>query len=232
MVLKAAEKEKTIILRKKGLSYREILVKVPVAKSTLSLWLRSVSLSKKQKQRLTDKKIAAALRGASRKRELRIKKTESIFRKAANDIKNISRHELFLIGVALYWAEGSKEKAEHPGSGVQFSNSDPAMVKLFLKWLTEICVVSKEKIDFDVYIHESRKNNIKQIIVFWSEYLEVSKKHFRHVYFKKNKVNTKRKNTGELYFGLLKVKVKASSNLNRKIAGWIKAINKYYWGMV
>ena len=225
-------KIKAIELRKKGLSYSEILQRVPVAKSTLAVWLHSVGLSKKQKQRLTEKKLASAMRGAAKKHEIRIQRTNTIFQNAAKDILNISKKELFLIGVALYWAEGSKEKKEHPGSGVQFSNSDPAMIKLFLKWLVEICAVPKEKIDFDIYIHESHKDNIKKVIAFWSERTEFPKKQFRHVYFKKNKINTKRKNTGKLYFGVLKVKVMASSDLNRKIAGWIKAINKYYWGMV
>ena len=32
--------------------------------------------------------------------------------------------------------------------------------------------------------------------------------------------------TGNLYYGLLRVKVKRSSTLTRKIAGWVNAINK------
>jgi len=55
MVYLNEDYKKAIELRKKGLSYSEILKCVPVAKSTLSLWLRSVGLSKKQRQRLTDK---------------------------------------------------------------------------------------------------------------------------------------------------------------------------------
>lgn len=55
MIQKIEEKKKAIELRKQGLSYREILEQIPVAKSSLSLWLRSVGLSKKQKQRLTEK---------------------------------------------------------------------------------------------------------------------------------------------------------------------------------
>lgn|SRR3989344_4873994 len=232
MISKSEDYKKAIELRRNGLSYREILSQVEVAKSTLSSWLKSVGLSKEQKQRLTDKKLASALRGAARKKELRVKKTEAIFREAASDIKSISRNELFLIGVALYWAEGSKEKDRHPGSGVQFSNSDPTMVRLYLKWLMEICAVPKDKISFDIYIHESHRDNIKKVMAYWSKCVGFPEESFQHVYFKKNKINTKRKNTGELYFGLLKVRVKASSDLNRKIAGWIKAINKHYWGMV
>ena len=52
MLAKIEEKQKAIALRKRGYSYSEILAEVPVAKSTLSLWLRSVGLAKKQKQLL------------------------------------------------------------------------------------------------------------------------------------------------------------------------------------
>ena len=60
-------KVKAIELRKQGFSYREILKQVPVAKSTLSLWLYSVHLSVPQKQTLTQKKLDAARRGAETK---------------------------------------------------------------------------------------------------------------------------------------------------------------------
>jgi len=60
---KVLEKQKVIELRKNGLSYREILEQVPVAKSSLSLWLKSVKLASSQKQRLTEKKCASAYRG-------------------------------------------------------------------------------------------------------------------------------------------------------------------------
>jgi len=71
-MVKLKEKEKAIKLRKKGHSYSQILEKIPVAKSTLSLWLRSVKLAKRQKQQLTQKKLAAAFRGAMKRREQRI----------------------------------------------------------------------------------------------------------------------------------------------------------------
>ena len=40
-------KNLAIGLRKRGLTYSEIMAKVPVAKSTLSDWLHSVSLAKR-----------------------------------------------------------------------------------------------------------------------------------------------------------------------------------------
>lgn len=224
MITKFLEKEKAINLRKKGFSYSEILREVAVAKSTLSLWLRSVGLSKKQKQRLTEKKLAAMKRGWESCHKKRVLITQEIKNKAKKEIIRLTKKELWLIGIALYWAEGSKEKDYRPGSGIQFPNSDPYMIEFFLTWLLEIIKIPKERINFDIYIHESHKNNTNSVIDYWSNHTGFSCDNFKHIYFKKNKINTKRKNIGKSYYGLLRIKVKGSSDLNRKIQGWIEGI--------
>lgn len=224
MIPKLQEKEKAIILRKKGLSYTEILAQVPVSKSSLALWLQSVGLSKRQKQRLTDKKINAALRGALRKKEQRIKLSHEIKTKAQAEIGKLSEREAWLIGTALYWAEGAKEKEWHPGSRAQFSNSDQNMIRFFMFWLTEICGISKDRIAPEIYIHESHRKRVPAVVSFWSREISIPADKFKHIYFKKNKINTKRKNIGDNYYGVLRLTVSASSELNRKISGWANGI--------
>jgi hypothetical protein len=226
MLSKIKEKEKAINLRRQGFSYSEILKEVFVAKSSLSLWLQSVGLSKKQKQRLTEKKLAAMKRGWESRHRKRVLITQEIKSKAKNEINSLTEKELWLIGIALYWGEGHKEKDYRPGTGVQFSNSDPRMIELFLKWLLGIVKIPKEKIYFEIYIHESHKNNINKVIDYWLNHTSFSRDNFRHIYFKKNKINTKRKNIGKFYYGLLRIRVGESSELNRKIQGWIDGICK------
>lgn len=223
---KSKEKEKAIKLRKKGLSYREILEEVPVAKSTLSLWLRSVGLSKRQKQRLTEKKLAAALRGAMRRRDNRLVITEKIKTKARDEIEKISNRELWLVGTALYWGEGTKERSK--AVNVRFSNSDPQMIRLFLKWIQKTCRVPKQDIFCEIYLHETAAGRKEEIQRYWSRVTNFSPTQFQKIRWKKNKINTKRKNIGENYCGLLKINVRRSTNLNRKIAGWIEGIYKNY----
>jgi len=228
MLQKLQEKNIAIKLRHEGFSYREILKEVRVSKSTLSLWLRGVGLSSKQKQRLTDKKIASALKGAHKKKEIRINSTNKIKKEAKKQIGKLSERELWLIGIALYWGEGSKEKDYRPGSGLQFSNSDPYMIKLFICWLLRVIKIPKEKIYFEIYIHKNHKNNINRSIAHWSNYTGFSKNIFNHIYYKKNKIKTNRKNTKNNYFGLLRIRVKNSSELNRKVAGWTEGIYGNY----
>lgn len=102
MQTKFKEKEKAIQLRRDGLSYREILEQIPVAKSSLSLWLRSVKLAKRQKQRLTAKRLAAVFKGGAAKKQKRIALTKEIKGQARKEIGKLTKRELFLIGVCLY----------------------------------------------------------------------------------------------------------------------------------
>lgn len=219
-------KEKSIELRKRGLSYSEIIRQIPVSKSTLSLWLHLVELSKKQKQRLTDKKLASALKGAQARKTQRIKISNEIKVESCAQIKSINYKELLLIGTALYWAEGSKEKEHSVSQGVIFSNSDPLMIKLFIKWLKEILNVKEEEIVPEIYIHENSINNIVAVKKYWSGITNIPISEFNRVYFKKNKLSTKRKNIGKNYYGLLRIRVRRSTNMNRKISGWIEGVLK------
>lgn len=44
------------------------------------------------------------------------------------------------------------------------------------------------------------------------------------IYLKKNKVNSYRKNKGEGYHGVLRITVKKSTDLNRKVMGLVEGI--------
>jgi hypothetical protein len=223
MIKKTMEKEKAIALRKQGKTYSDILRAVPVAKSTLSIWLREIGMAKAQKQIFTEAKRLASLRGGQAKKKQRVEKQQNIISKSKSEIKGLSKRDLFLIGVALYWAEGSKEKEYNPGSPLKFANSDPYMIKLFLNWLEE-ANVDKGRISFDIYLHDNNKYRVSEVVKYWSRHTGFSEKLFR-VYFKKNIPNTKRKNIQpDKYFGLARIYVKESSELVRKIDGWVEGI--------
>lgn len=224
-------KQKAILLRKEGKTYSEIMKEIPVAKSTISLWLREVKLSVTQKQNISEKRIAAQRRGANAQRNKRIKKQESLINNARLEVGKISDRELWLIGIALYWAEGYKGKEYRPTSRTSISNSDPKMISILLIWLKKCIGVRDEDIYFELYIHESHREKVKVVLQRWSDILNWPLSSFKHIYFKKNKIKTKRKNTGALYIGLLRVNIRASTDLNRRITGWIKGITEY-WGIV
>lgn len=221
---KQVERDKAIKLRQEGRTYNEILKSVPVAKSTLSLWLRDIGLAKTQRQKLTAKKVASQRRGGESRRLMRISQTETIYANCKKDIQQISNRELFLLGIALYWAEGSKKIKGRVGTMIDFANSDPDMLKLFIKWLNTFTDIDKKDINLRLHIHEVHRINENKYKTYWSEYLGVPSEQFMKSNFKKHNPKTKRSNTGENYRGLVSVRVKKSTELNRRILGWIHAI--------
>ncbi len=218
MVQKEREKKVALALRQSGLSYREILAQVPVAKSTLSLWLRDIGLAHRHKRILSEKQRMAALRGAAQRKAQRVASTRLIELLAQKEVVGMRNKPLWLAGTMLYWAEGSKQKETNVSQGVKFSNSDSCMVGLFLKWLIEICQISREAIKCELYIHE--KSKVEDALRYWNELLMPLK--IEATYFKKHNVSTNRKNIRDDYHGLVAVRVRRSTDLNRKITAWIR----------
>lgn len=224
VIAKIKEKEKAIKLRKKGLSYNEIRKKVAVSKSSLSLWLRSVNLTKRQMQRFTEKKRRAQEKARKKVKELRIKKTKKIINKARKEIGKIVTKDLKIIGTILYWAEGCKQKENNISQSVQIGNSDPIMIILLIDWLIKCCNVKKNELQFRILIHETA--NIKKEENYWKSLIGCNY-YFLKPLIKKHEVRTNRK-INKNYHGLLEIRVRKSTDLNRKITGWVKGITKQW----
>lgn len=216
-------KEEAIALRRKGKTYREILLEVPVAKSTLSEWFREVELSTPQKQRITQKRKDAGLRGAQARKNTRLAEVKWELLAGAKDIGKITERELWLIGTALYWAEGSKQNSRSPSEGLTFGNSDYRMLAVYLAWLCSL-KVSESSIVFELYVHRDRKEDSDEFRRWWVNKLEISAERLTRVYLKNGNPKTKRLNVGDLYHGLLRIKVKTSTTMNRRVQGWVAGI--------
>ena len=67
-------KKQAILLRQKGLSYFEILKRVQVSKSSLSLWLRAVQMKSFQENRLLENQITFRKLGSEAKHRQRLEK--------------------------------------------------------------------------------------------------------------------------------------------------------------
>ena len=224
MIFKIDERRLAISLRKTGHTYKEILSQVPVARSTLSLWLRDVGLSKNQTQRITKLKQMSQRRGAEKRRAQRVEASRVIFEMSRNDIKKFSKRDLFILGVALYWAEGTKQKEHRTSVPVEFANSDPEIIRLYTKWIRTFLHISNEDIQLILHIHEDKLRQEKVFKRFWSKVVQLPSSSFAQSVIKKHKPKTKRKNINSNYKGLLVIRVKRSTSLNRRIQGWIYGI--------
>lgn len=209
-----SEKKKAIELRRKGFSYSEIKRSLFIPKSTISYWLKKVKLSEPQLKRLKWKRSEAAKAGSKFRKLKTVEAIERIQRASAEQIKKISRRELWMMGIMLYWKERlSHGKKSDLKKGVRFTSSDPHLIKLFLKWLREVGQLKREEIQFDIFLGR-RKKNMNRVIDYWSGITGYSKHDFPRIY----------RQSGKTEFGLLRVRVKASSMLARQISGWIKSI--------
>ena len=85
---------------------------------------------------------------------------------------------LKLAAIMLYWAEGYKAG----GTTVDFANSDPDMVRIFIRFLREICGVEESKIRGHLYCYEGQ--DVGKIRRLWSKVLAIPESKFSKPYIK------------------------------------------------
>ena len=94
-------------------------------------------------------------------------------------IENQGQEVLKALGVALYWAEGAKT-----GAGVDFANSDPRMVKLFLQFLREVCGVRESKLTIYLYCYPQHDVNVLK--KYWADITNIPTIRFTKPYVRKD----------------------------------------------
>lgn len=218
MRMRLEDKRTAIDFRIEGKSYREIRSLIPnLSKSTLSNWLRNVILTKEQEKRLKSNieniVLSARAKSAWTNRQKNLERTKIIFEEAKKELPSLVKNPLFLIGLSLYWAEGSKTS-----NCVQFSNSDSRLIKIMLRWFKEICNIPNEKMKIHIYIHEIYKHeNCEQ---FWSKVTNVPVSRFGKTTYKASPHKIK-KNLN--YKGVCRVDI-SNVNLLKRIFGWQQGV--------
>jgi transcriptional regulator with XRE-family HTH domain len=205
-------REKARELRLQGWTYDQIQVELGCSKSSISLWVRD--LPKPERKRSTEEASAIARRGWEATMRLRDEERQQIKEAAKQAVGALSPRELFLLGVGLYWAEGSKDKPYDRRENVCFVNSDPGMIQVFLAWL-DLLGVERDRIRYAVMIHEPA--DIPSAELYWAELVGADRSAFYKTTLKKHNPKTVRKNTGDSYRGCLAIKVRKSADLYRRI---------------
>jgi len=217
------DKQKAISLRKRGKSYNEIAKILNVSKGTLSLWLRDIKMPPEIEKKFWDearKKWARSITEFNKKQaEAARKRTEESQKIAAKDIGRLSKRELLLVGAALYWAEGYK-KARWV---IQFSNSDPVMIKFMMRFFKKICNIQKEKIRALVQIHPNVTS--EKAINYWSKISGIPKTYFSKSYSRLTPSSKQRRPPNTLPYGTLRISIHNVKTVNR-LKGWISGLGK------
>ncbi len=127
----------------------------------------------------------------------------------------IAEEKLKIAGIMLYWAEGTLK-----GNSVDFVNSNPEMIKIFLKFLRQICGVSEERLR--LYIYSYPHLNLEKIKKYWAEISEISLNQFTKPYIRKNNLNV---SCRKLPYGLVHIRYN-DKRLLKTIDSWINDYEK------
>ncbi|MFJ8110281.1 hypothetical protein [Streptomyces sp. NPDC096132] len=201
-------------LRLQGWTYDQIQVELGCSKSSISLWVRD--LPKPERKRNSAEASAIARRGWEATLQRREEERQHVKAVAKQAVGDLSDREVFLAGVALYWAEGAKDKSYSRRERLHFINSDPNVISFFLRWLDTLGV-ERERLRFRVSIHESA--NVKDAEEFWAGLAGVEPSALQKATIKKHNPKTSRKNTEEAYRGCLIIYVLKSADLYRRMEG-------------
>ncbi|MDX3226041.1 hypothetical protein [Streptomyces sp. ME19-01-6] len=203
-------------MRLRGMTYDQIQVELGCSKSSISLWVRDLPKPERP-PRTREEASKIAKRGweaTMRRREIERQQTKFA---AAQEIGEMTDRELFLVGVGLYWSEGTKCKAHRLEERVTFINSDADMIRLYVAWL-RLLKVEPERLQYRVMIHESA--DAADAEHYWADVVGVQVTDLERTSLKKHNPKTARKNVGEAYHGCLVVRVLRGADLYRRIEGW------------
>lgn len=209
-------------LRKQGKSIKNIAKIINVSKSSISLCCNDILLSDLQKENLSKINLQKIKKGfnianENRKKE-RIDRVNFYKTIGIEKVGKLSSRELFLVGSALYWAEGDKKQRR-----VVFINSDPEMILILIQWLKFCLNIPKERLYCRVEINQTHQKRLSDIQSYWAKLTNIPLSQFRLPSFKKSKINKIYQNN-QNYYGSLQITVSKGTNLNYEILGYIKGL--------
>ena len=177
--------------------------KLGVSKSSVSLWVRDLPRPPRLSYEECCRRSAEGVRRYwAVEGPLREAKREAVSAAAAAQIGELSDREILIAGAIAYWCEGAKNKPYRRSDRVQFVNSDPGLIRLFLRFL-DAAGVDREMLIYRVQIHQSANADAAQR--FWLDVTQADRTQFRRPSLKRHNPSTTRKNTGDGYHGCLRI---------------------------
>lgn len=213
-------KLKAFTLRRRGWSINTIAKELGVAKSTTSIWCRDLELTPNQRQQLKNKSNIGRLLGARANHNKKLERISYYLEKGEKDLGNLSERDLFIAGIALYWAEGTKKS----GSKFSVSNSDPKLILFVFKWL-KLFGVKKSDIMPRVFINSIHETRMDDVVSFWAQLLKLPVEQFGKPVLLKDRPKKIYENH-ENYYGVMALHIRRGSELKYKTLGLIEAMSK------
>lgn len=175
-------KDFAVLLRKKGLTYGEIVKQLKVSKSTLFEWIGHIKRSEKETKLERDAHMKNMQElAALTNRKKRTDRLEAIRKEVQKEVDKYNVKNLDYLRSMLsmlYWAEGSKGRGQ-----IAFANTDPVLAVLFVTLLRKSYKLDEEKLRVRLHLHYYHK--IKETRKMWSELLKIPESKFGKIYIKK-----------------------------------------------
>jgi transcriptional regulator with XRE-family HTH domain len=157
-----------IMRRDAGLPIRLIAERLGVAKSSVSRWVRDIELTPEQHAVL--RAVNHRYNGQLLGQERRSASARTARLAAQEHGRKLARRgdALHLQGCMLYWAEGSKKR-----NCAVFTNSDPEMVRLFVRFLRHCYAIADDRIAMTVNCYLTNGLSADDIVKWWLHELEL-----------------------------------------------------------
>jgi hypothetical protein len=208
-------------LRTRGYTYVEIAAELGVSKSSVSLWARDLPrvgrISYEETRKRNAQGVSSYWEAEGPRREAR---RQAVSAAASTEVGSLSDREIIIAGAIAYWCEGSKSKPYRRDDRVTFINSDPGLIRFFMRFLVATST-PLDRLICCVQIHENA--DVAAAQRFWERVTGLDPAQFRRPSIKRHNPKTVRKNTGADYHGCLVIHVLRGADLYRRIEGWAGA---------
>ncbi len=226
-----SDKALAIKLRRNGLTYSQIGLKLGVSKSTLSSWLKNLNLDKKASakihQHIQAIKIKKLIKRNKDRSKLIQNKHEKNRAKASKEAIRFLSDPLFITGLALYWGEGYKKGAQgSKWKSIDFANSDPEMIRIMMKFFLRFLPITKSDITAQLMLHNNSESQDKKSIAFWKKITKLDSNNFCKVSHVISKASRK-KTINKLPHGTIHIRIN-NVNLFFRLIGWIDFLKKKF----
>lgn len=212
------DKHLAIQMRRQNKSYNEISRTLGIPMGTLSGWFINDRLSQKTKKELTQLALTQTLKRVKQwvaTNQARWEKWRGEAREdATREFIKLYKNPLFVAGLMLYWAEGDSKL----GNPCRFTNTDPRMISLYIRFLLRILNVPKEKLRVAIILYPDLSE--KNCLNFWSKITDMPLSQFYKTQFIKGRHPTARLSNGICMITC------CSRQLKEKITVWIDLLSK------
>ena len=208
------DKEKAFELRRKGRSYKQIQAELNISLSILSNWFRDLNWSKKIKSRLASEASSRNSYKLELMQKARRKQLDLLYEMARQEAKveygELHNNPLFIAGLMIYWGEGDKMAKSRCG----IANTEPLMIKVFSRFLQEICQINRQEIKIWLLLYPDLHDSICK--KYWQEASGLSETNFAKSVIIQGKSSIRR-----LHYGVCNIAI-YNRYFKEKMLAWLQ----------